>query len=255
MIAGIIACGVLGFKNFYKDTEIILGDSSTALRVASTTLIDDPNLVSLWEFEQNMNDTVGTNDSAGNPAAYGTSTPYGYGLFDYGGYFNNSEFDFPTNNYQWTGFTFNVWLKFVNPTDADGKIFDFKGNDRLYGSIQPDGTFAGVFTTYQPNLSAYQNTWVMLTYTRGATGSFVYLNGNSVAITSSTATTLDFWQTSGTLGDEAAHTANRHYKGSMDDASLFSRVLTASEIASLYSGNWVAGGVTIPANLIIFDEE
>lgn len=238
-------------KNQDEIQNMKFGDASTALRVASTTLFSDPNIISLWEFEQNLYDTVGTNDSAGGPNAYGTSTPNGYGIFSYGAHYAGAEADFPVNSYNWSGFTWNVWLRYTTPSDADGKVFDFKGTNRIYVALQPDDTIAGSFVTTPKSVGAYDGVWTMFTFTRSSAGSYTYING--VEFASSTATALVFGETSFTIGDEAGHTVNRHYLGDMDDASLFNRVLTASEISKLYSGSWVEGGVKINNEVLEFN--
>jgi hypothetical protein len=80
------------------------------------------------------------------------------------------------------------------------------------------------------------NTWHMLTWTYNSVGPLntVYIDGVQSGATTATAT-QNFTPTAVYLGSYGAGAGNENYGGIMDDARIYSRALSAADVAQLYT--------------------
>lgn len=223
-----------------------------AIELNSTPLISDANLVSYWRFEGNSTDEKGTNTGTDTSITYGAGT----GQFGQGATFNgtSSNILLPNtgNSLNLTTFTINAWIKgsnfntgifekqiLTNINTAATRGFQFVVYDTVRGYLY-DST--GAYINPISASSANDGNWHMVTLTYDGTNAIVYLDANAgtpvnkASAVAYTSTTPYFGKyNGGSVG---------WYNNVMDDVSVFSRALSATEISNLYNGTW--GSSTIP---------
>lgn len=208
-----------------------------------STLTD--NLVSYWKLDEssgNATDSVGSNTLTNN-----NSTAFATGKIN-----NGADFEVSSSNYLSIadnaslsitgGLSISFWWKpesHVAFTWLLGK-YVISGNQRSYGIYWDSGTLSFIKST---NGTAIQQvdytftpsdgTWYhfVCTYDTGGNGA-IYLNGASVATSSSMSTaifdgTAPFW-IGGANNDPDVD-------GIIDEVGIWSRALVAGEVASLYN--------------------
>jgi hypothetical protein len=215
----------------------------------TTSLYNDPALVSYYRFEGNANDSKGTNNGMGTNVAYGTN----YGKFGQGAMFSNQNSyvsinpsPLPRGSSPFSAF---VWLKYTTIGSANGEqvLLD-------YGTLSVGGLFRLTFNAsgIEPGFNSLpgpatsqtvppDGNWHLFgaTYSGGANGILIdYLDGNIVASGAITGTP--------NLGADTAHigiyvnqSSMYGFTGDMDDFFILSRVLSPAEVAGLYSGSSV----------------
>lgn len=217
-----------------------------AIELNSTSLISDANLRAYYRF----NNGAITTDSSGNGYTLSATSVDGSasGKFGYGAEFTAqtdqlkilSDFGIAGTHDQ----TFNGWLYITTDISTNGynmlyaqnttstpRYFQFYYRD-ISGTktlkIDASGTILTVSQTLTPN------TWYMLTAVRDNTNSKtqIYVNGSQVG-SDGTLGTLDIYGNNLSYifgdGNESLNPI-----GIMDDAAVFDRALSASEISNLY---------------------
>lgn len=224
-----------------------------AIELYKSPLYNDPDLGGYWRFEGNANDALGTNNGTGNNVTYGSSV----GRFNRGAYFNGSNSNIvlpnasaikPTGN-----FTISFWIRTLSGINNDqsvfscfqidnGKFWGFRthiesnnvvdciiargtgetsGTDFVQtngGPIVADGTWHHVTWTWD---GSYINIYVDGVFAKKSACSFgpVYDAGSQPRIGN----------------DYQSLVEGNYFQGSLDDVAIWSRALTADEIASLYN--------------------
>lgn len=208
----------------------------------STNLFNDANLVSYYQMEGNSNDGKDSNNGTDASVTYNTSNgKYGQGA----GLVGTGLINLGTGtNMNPSALTYAAWIKpssFSNAynsiinrtTAADGSkfaAFFIKSTGKLAcyvfanASVSYDGTGSNTLSTgvwYHVALT-YSSSDGLRGYVNGVEDGNAAANGAIATITGSTH-----------IGNDPYY-ANRNWDGAIDDAAIFSRVLTASEVNSLY---------------------
>jgi len=225
-----------------------------AIELASTPLFSDSNLQAYWKLE-NVNDS--------GPNAYTltnvNSVAFNAGKFNNGGDSGASNSTKLLNVASNVGIdggavTMNLWFNsyattFTGDHPALFCTFYYGGKAIDYRiGINTTGIFAARLKsavawqeTAATAISA--STWYMATLTYDTTNLKLYLNGvlkDSIAASGDGIITGGY--TTGTSFLSGALDPTRIYTSAIvDDASIFSRALTAQEISNLYSGTWSSG--------------
>lgn len=207
------------------------------------------NLVSYWKFEGNSNDSVGSNNGTDTSMTYGSS----YGKLGQGANFNGSSgfIDLGTAlRYERTqAWTLSFWMKSSTSTgyipiystqEGSGNYrgitvwVSFAGDDKLWLEMTNLTTNAlkcfGSSSINDGNLKH-----VVITYDGSSTvaGVKMYINGIAETVTSS----VDALSAT-IVGTANVHFGRRpdplYYTGDLDEAAIWTRVLTATEVLELF---------------------
>jgi Concanavalin A-like lectin/glucanases superfamily len=217
--------------------------------LSQTPLGSDPSLVANYRFEGNSNDSKGSNNGTDLNIAYGAS----FGRFGQGASFNGSSSSIqvssptglPVGNHD---STINAWFY---PTTASeigtcGISWGAEGNNQMAGiGLSPSGATALFWLGYSNDVwtpwTYSANAWYMITATYTATTRQVqfYINGLAQGAPQTLANTPNVGSTFLMMGKQRPSNP-AYYQGSMDDVSIFSRVLTPKEISNLYGGGGTA---------------
>src|SRR6266481_77730 len=241
----------------------VTGSSTAPGGLYSTALAHDPSLISYYRLDGNSNDANGNNNGIDTSIAYSTSS----GVFGQGAGFNgnSSSILLPTNPWadKTTG-SVSAW--FYIPRDATFPIgggccsYTFRyvfgstsysagqnGNE-LGFRINSDGS-----DWWTPNngVTAWSNLtgtwklgqWYHVTIIWDGAHAILYQNGVPIS-------TQDFVAKSGSATAPEGLGVNwdgNPFYGSMDDVAIFSRALTAAEVANIYHAGFsqTAPGVTL----------
>lgn len=218
------------------------------MELINNSLYNDANLVSYWRFEGNSNDSKGSNNGTDTSITYST----GNGKFGQGAGFTagSSMITVGTDSSLncSSAITISMW---VNPAtfSAGAKAFYFRGNATFTsyldfrqksnaGNLQYITSVGGAETDWETDASHLTaGTWthVAVVHTSGSEP-LIYVNGSSVAITKTygSGNSLPNVAT-GLAGFGEEVDTVKEYGGAMDDAAIFSRALSASEVASIYN--------------------
>ncbi len=204
-----------------------------------TPLYNDANLVSYYRFEGNASDTMGNNNGSGANVSYGTQ----YGKFGQGANLNGGNSVITLSTTPPAGpFTITGWIdpqnisstmgivEAINESNNSGFLFGLGSGGELYFC------FAGLSGCAQGgNVTAGQ--WQFFAITYGNSTQTVYLDGTQVA--SYSGTMGAYSGTYNMIGDWHGYSndTNHYFSGNMDDFAFFSRILTPTEISSLYTGD------------------
>lgn len=221
-----------------------------AIELFSTSLYTDANLVAYYRFEGNANASVGNNGTS-------TSMTYssGNGYFNQGAGFNGttSEISFsptglPSGN---SDRTVMFWWNPTNTsTSGDVLVYGAASNYQL-SELRFNST-AGKFTWIQygetgtaQTTALTAGTWyhIAVTYV-GSTKTYTYYR-NGVSDGSYAFTNAMNTATSGTAYWGSKTILNATIDGKLDDAAIFSRALSATEISDYYNGTLPVGGNTL----------
>lgn len=203
------------------------------------------NLVGIWHLNGNSTDSSGNNN-------HGTDTSITYsnanGKFGQGAGFNGttSRIVVPGSAVPTGAKSFLMW---INPSSIASNGYIFTDSDGTNGSVlillQSDGSLRwswdGLVTSLTTATGLIEiNKWYFVCFTGTGTSGVTYINGVSKA--------------SGSIGTESAHQptfryAGRYtssgsgdavqYTGKMDELTIFSRALSATEIRKYYA--WSLG--------------
>ncbi len=257
---GITTFNDTGLTNGINYTYIVyvirenLGGSVTGSQVASCqgfSLANIPlgNIVASYKLDGNANDFFVTNNGTLQGAPTPTANRFNIANSAY--LFNGTTQYVSTANsfVNPTVFTVSIWFK---TTTAGGKLIGFgssqtgfstnadrhiyMANDgRIFFGVKP----GGVFKTVNSTATYADGNWHMATGVLSASGMALYIDGVSVAQDAATVAaenTTGYWRLAYDNIDSWASTpTNRFFTGSLDDAYIYSRALSAAEVTQLYN--------------------
>lgn len=257
---GVTTFNDTGLTNSVNYTYIVyvirenLGGSVTASQVASCqgfSLANIPlgNIVASYKLDGNANDFFVTNNGTLQGAP--TATINRFNIANSAYQFNGATQYVSTANSSINPgvFTVSIWFK---TSTAGGKLIGFgssqtgvsvnadrhiyMANDgRLFFGVKPGGVFKTVNSTATYN----DGNWHMATGVLSASGMVLYVDGVSVAQDATTVAaenTTGYWRLAYDNIDSWASTpTNRFFTGSLDDANIYSRALSAAEVTQLYN--------------------
>jgi hypothetical protein len=218
----------------------VLGACIEAPGASTATQVDELSipLVGRWLLDEGSGTTVTDSSGAGHNGTI-NGAAYAVGRSSYGLAFDGiSNYVGIPINIPETEFTIAVWFKTAS---ANGTIFaavdpvtsSSSAWDRQIG-MQSGKLCHRIWSdqTYCSTANVNDNVWHQATVTVGAAaGGKLYLDGVEVASGNKTAS--DFtWQTGVVLGNQTAWGA---MAGLIDDLEIYSGVLSATEVATLYS--------------------
>ncbi len=232
---------------------------SGAPELYTTPLYSDANLVDYYRLEGNANDAKGSNNGTASNISYGT----GYGKFGQGASFNGSNSTIITGSNSGVSGSgarsISLWF-YCTTTTADvalagyGNYSASGGGWTLFANRDEGGTGAlglnigGPGSVYTAAGAFSNDTWnqVVITYSGGnlSTGVKIYLNGVSQSFSVANDGTPNTQNTPIYIGVAHANSNFSYDDGYIDDVAFFSRVLTATEVASLDSGTTNTGVTT-----------
>lgn len=257
---GVTTFNDTGLTNGINYTYIVyvirenLGASVTGSQVASCqgfSLANIPlgNIAAAYKLDGNANDFFVTNNGTLQGAPTATTNRFNIA---------NSAYQFNgTTQYVSTAnsfvnpavFTVSIWFK---TTVAGGKLIGFgssqtgvsvnadrhiyMANDgRIFFGVKP----GGVFKTVNSTATYADGNWHMATGVLSGSGMILYIDGALVAQDASTTTAQSYtgyWRLAYDNIDSWASTpTNRFFTGSLDDAYIYNRALSAAEVTQLYN--------------------
>lgn len=212
-----------------------------------TPLIHDPYLENYYRFDD-LNDSSGKSRVLTDPGSSSVANTGGkFDKFAYGadwGLANNLNAD--TFSVGTNDITFGCWvLKNGAPTtDYTPEIMCIGNVNRLYliatkttgyaNFLNYDG--AATNCTLTTNVNICDNAWHLVVATRSGTAHKIYVDGVEVGSVTGTARTPGVNKVA--IGNNHENTYDKIGTCGMDDAFVFSRALTATEIGNLYNGTW-----------------
>jgi len=231
--------------------------SSGPLELYATPLFTDANLVSYYRMEGNASDAKGANNGSGTNVLYNKT----YGMFGKGANFNGSSSVLSafTSSPAISGtYSVNLWFQTNNITGgSDLSLFstraantapyldsqvgtdvaiNYPGSGGFHGDIG-NGT-SWLTTSANASYTLATGTWYMFTAVYATSGWTYYVNGSAIASGTYSGTPL-FTGSSNELAIGNVDLSSGYWlNGDIDDFSVFSRALTASEISNLYTGQW-----------------
>lgn len=222
---------------------------AAALELHGTPLFSDPDIVSYYRLEGNSNDAVGSNNGSDTSISYSS----GNGTFGEGAGFNGSTSGIviPDNaGLRLTTWTVSAWVKTSsigsNPTGYEKIVY--KGNSSsdepislylYYGKPVLEAYKTGSYDNYALDTNTIDDgQWHHLVGVRKlGVDMELYVDGVLVGSGSdnggTSSNTSDVTIGERTDGDSTMN-------GSIDDVAIFSRALSADEIADLYAGSFYA---------------
>ncbi|MCL4405230.1 LamG domain-containing protein [Patescibacteria group bacterium] len=202
----------------------------------------DPSLAGLWHLDGNSKDSSGRgNNGTDTSVTYGTA----YGKFGQGAYYNGSANTAVTENSSLalSNITVNAWslstASAYTPLLRRGKAVTFSHGYALnIGAVVSNKYQVYLGTGVDNNLPTTQSAdgkWHMITMTYDGTTLKAYVDGVLNA-TSTISTPISYASgESLTIGADFVNSPAYYYNGDLDDVSIFSRALSAPEIAQMYT--------------------
>lgn len=220
-----------------------------AKELYSLSLLNDANLIAYYRMEDNANDYKNTHNGTATNITYNTAA----GKFNKGADSTGSDSGINCGNaINLTGnFSISFWIKMdtlpsafstiitkelagyslsplsIYTADSNGKVHFFVRNNLSTGSPSTEVVSNNALST-----SEFQN-WV---FTRDGTNINIYFNGefdNSAAWTNTQGS--DTTNPFAIFGGYSGSNFNNCINGRMDDIAIFTRALTATEIANIYN--------------------
>lgn len=155
---------------------------------------------------------------------------------------NTMSLDLSTNK----DFTYNIWIKpsFSSTSNVGAAIFDFTDGAYTRTYLRWENATLGFYCDIANNVngSAWRtgamsfnpNEWHMLTFVHtGSNNGTYYFDGQPVTTTTVASTARTVQNNAVTLGFGAVN--SYYWRGQLDDARIYDRVLSASEILYLYN--------------------
>jgi hypothetical protein len=224
--------------------------------------LTDPDLISLWYFDNDATDTQGNNNLTNNGVTFNTTTKiqgthsaYGDGVGKHVRIADASlvGIDFSGD------FTLGTWV-YITTDAADAKIIDKwntssnrefalireSSDDSIIVQFSHDGGSVNVDTFATAADTLPINTWAHLIVSHNATTHSVRLYKDGANLTSgsfpATATDVPYAAGSAILAIKGSYyDSTRPCNGYMDETFFVSRVLTSQEISNLYSNGFDTG--------------
>ncbi len=237
-------------------SNVLSGTQATLCTAPAISQIPVTNLLSNYTFSGNANDATGNNhgilqasptvaadrfNNAAKAYTFNGSTQY---MSTAVSYVN------PTN------FSTSVWFKTATTTGgylmgfgststgssiSSDRIIYMNNAGQLYFGVKPSGV-----VTVNSSLSYNDNTWHLATATLSSTaGMVLYVDGVQVGNNSTTLTAQNytgFWRMGyGNLSGWTSLPTSTYFNGSLDDALVYQKTLTAAEVLSIYKSPDGAG--------------
>ena len=257
---GVTTFNDTGLTNGINYTYIVyvirenLGASVSGSQVASCqgfSLANIPlgSIVAAYKLDGNANDFFVTNNGTLQGAP--TTTTNRFNIANSAYQFNGSTQYVSTANsfVNPTTFTVSIWFK---TNVAGGKLIGFGSNQtgfstnadrhlymandgRIFFGVKPGGAFKTINST----ATYADGNWHMATGVLSGSGMVLYIDGALVAQDASTTTaenTTGYWRLAYDNTDLWPSTpSNKFFTGSLDDAYIYSRALSAAEVTQLYN--------------------
>lgn len=209
----------------------------------------DSGLIRNYPFTGNANDASTTGDNATVTGAILTEDRFGTPNRAY--FFDgvNDRINFSPSGCDLQEFTYSIWAKIkydsskTNGVDLyalmyignaafhdHGLTTGGNGAQWTIGSYHSDGTLSNYFSGIPP----VTETWHHLVMTRDADSIKLYLNGNQLGASSVNGKSAG-WAGTHTAVIGARPSYSYYFRGAMDEARVYSRALTGSEVATLYN--------------------
>ncbi|MCL4405315.1 MAG: DUF2341 domain-containing protein [Patescibacteria group bacterium] len=216
--------------------------------VGGTGFTTETGLVGLWSLEGNANDSSGSgNNATGYNVSYGTA----YGRFGQGASFNGSSSYIQTPNLSAINsntqpYSVAVWFKAA----AAGVIVDETGSTSINSGWHQ--SFMEILSSGSVAVRVYNlstltagtatfNTWNQVVLTYDGTTVRSYLNGVAGGTTTGTRSSPGASSYGEYLNLGATDSTNlgsgAWFSGSIDEFRVYSRVLSSTEVTSLYNQN------------------
>jgi hypothetical protein len=248
-----ITCNVTGGSGLMPASDL------TTVAVACAPPLDF-GLVSVWNFEGNGNDSVGNNTLIQNPFSGTTPSTYSAGKLGQG-LTNTSQTDglyIAMDPITWAGdFTVSVWAERVGTTVYDNDIilssdaftlsqsweFGTPPNPAItpsvYGVDLSAAGGAGAYLVDNSGVGLPIGQWLLIVFWRQGNTAGISVNGQGTATLNVTGFVLP---STGSLF-VATQKNGYQFEGTLDQLAIWSRALSAAEIAALYNGG---AGVALP---------
>jgi len=217
------------------------------VKTGSSSLLT--GLVSYWKMDEssgNIADSADSNNGTTTNVTYSQTGKIGTALLFDGTSFIG--FGNPTNLRLSSTGSVSLWFSTINTTGPGVLISKWDGNTARngYAIYVYNGYIEGDISDTSNNVyvgsTISVDTWYHFVVTWNGTNTIAYLNGSAVETKggiATVATAYDF-----TIGRDSGTVAD-YFNGSMDEVGVWNRVLTSTEITTLYnSGN----GKTHPFN-------
>lgn len=235
----------------------LLAQTATAQQWSTNTL--PPGLIAWWQAEGNMLDSAGAHHGSGS-----ASPTYAAGRFGQAFQFNGTDQsvavpDVHPDLDSWTQFTLEAWINLDKTADfelsAPGRmIFSKVGNaadevhfnqgyqfgpydnaTKIALAFNTNGqAWPGFVTVANLGTPLLTNTWYHLVGTYDHNAAKIYLNG--VPLVTNVIGPVTLQNSGSSLRISKDDNLNGPFAGRIDDARIYNRALSASEIA------WLAGG-------------
>ena len=261
----LIQNGLTGATTYYwRAYAVTEGRLSTALAGTQATLCTPPaisqvpvtNLLSNYTFSGNANDATGNNHGSFQASPTIAADRFNNAAKAYT--FNGSSQYMSTAVAYVNPINFSTSVWFKTATTTGGYLIGFGStstgssisNDRiiymnnagqLYFGVKP----SAVATVNSP-LSYNDNTWHLATATLSSTtGMILYVDGVQVGNNNTTLTAQNYtgyWRIGyGNLAGWTSQPTSTYFNGSLDDALVYQRTLSAAEVLSIYKSPDGAG--------------
>jgi hypothetical protein len=253
-----------GTTYYWRVYAITEGGLSTALSGTQATSCNGPvisqmpsGLLSYYKFEGNANDAT-----ANNAGAFQGGTPVQttdrYGISNKAYTLNGSSNYISTTNTYVSPNTFSTSIWFKTSTTVGGVLMGFSSlqtgtggsRDRVIYMTATGALYFGVapgsVKKYVSTVAAYNDgNWHMATATLGATGMKLYVDATLVAsdaTVTSGETNTGYWRIGhNDIATWPSDPASDFFQGTLDDAVIYQRELSAAEIGVLYNSADGAG--------------
>lgn len=217
-----------------------------AVELFSTSLFSDPNLIAYYRAE-NLNDSIGGFTLTDHNTVAFNAAKFNNG-FDFGAS-NTNKYLSKASNLGLAGnhdVSVSFWIKlqteiasgtyqFVrHDSTLTASRYFYCGYDYNGGTIRLHFENSGVGTFYTTSLGTSGFHHIVMVRNNTGSNSLIYLDGASVATGSLGTDATGNPDTFGIGADPSS--ASNFSSAIMDDVAIFNRVLTATEIASIFTG-------------------
>ena len=235
---------------FLTLTLCFFGVINTYAQVPS--YVPTSGLVSFWPFNGNGNDASSNNNHLTAVGPTLTSDSCGSSNKAYT-FSSLNDYMYPTKSYSATNvLTYSIWIKSNSTVGSNstysGQVIHFNNGRITHGGMWCKtlwvNTSGVTFYTYQSgqvthtvNANILDNNWHHIVVTMDGNGSKIYIDGTyrSTKTSQNSGQVFTGYYRIGGLANTS--TLARSLIGDYDDIGIWSRVLSASEIAGLYTAN------------------
>jgi hypothetical protein len=198
-----------------------------------------PSLIAHWTFDEGSGTTAGNSAGSGNVGTLTngptwTTGKVGSGALSFDG--SNDVLMLNSVNFNTGDLTFSAWIYRTTGGNANGWVMGSTGQEFAADNVNRRICFTSNNATYlctasnTLNLNAWQHVAVVRTLSGAAT---IYINGTQVA---TGATGAPIASASWAIGNYPSAAGNvRPFAGKIDDVRVYSRLVTSSEISTMYT--------------------